>query len=117
MVRVLSTQSIIIISKFPPFLQKVVPGMLILGAVLEIHEYVVMFSLPFNMRGTLAISDVSDHVTQMVESEAQRLDSSQENDEVNAAFSIIYHRITQGEHFWGLNQPILFLCCRILEYR
>lgn len=49
--------------------------MLILGAVLDVQEYVVVFSLPFNMRGTLAISDVSDHVTKLVESETQRLDA------------------------------------------
>lgn len=59
-----------------PF-QTVVPGMLILGAVLEIHEYMVVFSLPFNMRGTVVISDVSDHVTELVESEAKRLDAEQ----------------------------------------
>ena len=51
--------------------------MLILGAILEIQEYLVVFSLPFNMRGTLAISDISEHLTQQVESEAHRLDESQ----------------------------------------
>lgn len=56
--------------------------MLLLGAVLEVQEYVVVFSLPFNMRGTLAISDVSSQVTELVETEAQRLDSSQEDEEV-----------------------------------
>lgn len=55
--------------------------MLLLGAVLEVQEYVAVFSLPFNMRGTVAISDVSSHVTELVESEAQRLDSSQEDEE------------------------------------
>lgn len=54
--------------------------MLILGAVLEVQQYVVVFSLPFNMKGTLAISDVSDHLTRLAESEAQRLDPVQEGD-------------------------------------
>lgn len=45
--------------------------MLVLGAVLEVHEYNVVFSLPFNMRGTVAISDVSDHMTKLVELETQ----------------------------------------------
>ena len=70
------------------YLQRLVPGMLILGAVLEIHEYVAVLSLPFNMRGTVAISDISDHVTKLVESEAQRLDASQdEDDEEDVSFS------------------------------
>ena len=59
-------------------LQKVVPGMLLLGAVLEIHEYLVVFSLPFNMRGTVAISDVSAHITELAESEAEHLDENEQ---------------------------------------
>ena len=59
-------------------LQKLVPGVLILGAVLEIHEYEVLVSLPFNMRGSVAIADVSDHMTKLVESEAERLDTEDE---------------------------------------
>lgn len=55
--------------------------MLLLGAVLEIHEYLVVFSLPFNMRGTVAISDVSARITELVESEAEHLD---ENEQVRA---------------------------------
>lgn len=55
--------------------------MLILGAVLEVHEYVVVFSLPFNMKGILSISDISDHLTKQVESEAQRLDALQGDEE------------------------------------
>ena len=57
--------------------------MLILGAVLELHEYVAVLSLPFNMRGTVAISDISDHITKLVESESQRLDGADEEDEVS----------------------------------
>ena len=56
--------------------------MLILGAVLDVQEYVVVFSLPFNMRGTLAISDVSEHLTKLVESEAQRADEGEVSVEV-----------------------------------
>ena len=59
-------------------LQKLTPGTLLLGAVLEIHEYEVIFSLPFNMRGSVAISDVSDPITQLVESEAERGESEEE---------------------------------------
>ena len=61
--------------------QKLTPGILLLGAVLEIHEYEVIFSLPFNMRGTVAISDVSDPITQLVESEAEKEDSDREEAE------------------------------------
>ena len=55
--------------------------MLILGAVLEVHMYDVVFSLPFNMIGTVAISDVSDHVTKLVESEAQLEEGEGEGEE------------------------------------
>lgn len=64
-------------------LQRLVPGILVLGAVLEVHEYEVVFSLPFNMRGTVAVSDISDPVTKLVELEAQHLETSQESDEEN----------------------------------
>lgn len=80
--------------------------MLILGAVLEIHEYVAVMSLPFNMRGTVAISDISDHVTKLVESEAQRLDTTQDDDteeEVNLLFFTKRHQ----------SQLLLLLSCRI----
>ena len=43
--------------------------MLLLGAVQEIRVYEVMVSLPSNMRGSVAITDVSDVVTRLVESE------------------------------------------------
>ena len=61
-----------------------VPGMLVLGAILDVHEYEVLVSLPFNMRGSVAISDVSDHVTEQVKSEAAKMDSDieEEDDEV-----------------------------------
>ena len=68
-------------SPFSSLFQKLTPGTLLLGAVLEIHEYEVIFSLPFNMRGTVAISDVSDPITQLVESEAEREDSDREEAE------------------------------------
>lgn len=58
--------------------------MMILGAVLEVQEYLAIISLPFNMRGTLAISDVSDHLTQLAESEAQRQEEDEEEEEVSA---------------------------------
>ena len=60
-----------------PIPQKLVPGVLILGAVLEIHEYEVLVSLPFNMRGSVAITDISDHMTRQLESEAERLDTEE----------------------------------------
>lgn len=47
--------------------------MLLLGAVLHVNKYHVTFSLPFNLRGIVAISDVSDHVTKLVKSETQGL--------------------------------------------
>lgn len=59
-------------------LQKLVPGVLMLGAVLEIHEYEVLVSLPFNMRGSVAITDISDHMTKLLESEAEKLDTGDE---------------------------------------
>ena len=59
-------------------LQKLLPGALILGAVLEVHEFEVVFSLPFNMRGSVAISDVSDLLSQKLQSEADRLELEEE---------------------------------------
>ena len=56
-------------------MQKLVPGVLLLGAVLEVHEYEVLVSLPFNMRGSVAIADVSDHMTKVLQSEAEKLDA------------------------------------------
>ena len=56
-------------------MQKLVPGVLLLGAVLEVHEYEVLVSLPFNMRGSVAIADVSDHMTKLLQSEAEKLDA------------------------------------------
>lgn len=69
------------------FPQRVVPGMLLLGAVLEVQEYVVVFSLPFNMRGTITINDVSGHMTELVESEVLHMNSSQDDGEVGVAMS------------------------------
>ena len=45
--------------------------MVLLGAVLEVNKFHVTFSLPFNLRGIVAISDVSDHITKLVKSETQ----------------------------------------------
>lgn len=56
-------------------IQKLVPGVLLLSAVLEIHEYEVLVSLPFNMRGSVAIADISDYMTKLLESEAEKLDT------------------------------------------
>ena len=58
--------------------QRLLPGALILGAVLEVHEFEVVFSLPFNMRGSIAISDVSDLLSQKLQSEADRLELEEE---------------------------------------
>ena len=44
--------------------------MLLLGAVLEVNKVHVVFSLPFNLRGILAITDVSDLVTDLVRRKA-----------------------------------------------
>ncbi len=55
--------------------------MLLLGAVLEVRKYDAVISLPFNMKGTVAISDVSDHVTKMVEEEAKRMDEDEKEEE------------------------------------
>ena len=60
--------------KYYGCLQTVVPGMLLLGAVLEVNKLHAVFSLPFNLRGVVAISDVSDHVTKLVRAEAQGSD-------------------------------------------
>lgn len=46
------------------------PGSLLLGAVQEIHLLEVLVSLPYNMRGSVAITDVSDVVTELVKAEA-----------------------------------------------
>ena len=68
-------------------IQKLVPGVLLLGAVLEIHEYEVLVSLPFNMRGSVAIADVSDHMTKLLESEAEKLDT--EDEEVSVLTNVL----------------------------
>ena len=70
--------------------------MLILGAVLEIHEYEVLVSLPFNMRGSIAATDVSDHMTRQLETEAERLDT----EEVRSN-GIWHHPKRCGETFVG----------------
>ncbi len=51
--------------------QALAPGILLLGAVQEILEYEVLISLPFNMRGAVPLTDVSDPITQLAESEAE----------------------------------------------
>ena len=45
--------------------------------MLEIHEYEVLVSLPFNMRGSVAASDISDHMTRQLETEAEKLDTEE----------------------------------------
>ena len=45
--------------------------------MLEIHEYEVLVSLPFNMRGSVAATDVSDHMTRQLETEAEKLDTEE----------------------------------------
>jgi hypothetical protein len=45
--------------------------------VLEIHEYEVLISLPFNMRGSVAATDVSDHMTKQLAAEAEKLDTEE----------------------------------------
>ena len=57
--------------------------MLLLGAVLEVNKFHVTFSLPFNLRGIVAISDVSDHVTKLVKSETQSPLGEENDDEVS----------------------------------
>ena len=81
--------------------------MLILGAVLEVQEYLVVFSLPFNMKGTLAISDISEHLTQQAESEAHRLDESQ--DTVRRRNSLYYLEHTGHFHllFQDCSVPLM----------
>lgn len=44
---------------------------------MEIHEFEVLVSLPFNMRGCVTIADVSDHMTKQLETEAQKLDTEE----------------------------------------
>ena len=57
-------------------------GVLLLGAVLEVHEYEILVSLPFNMRGSVAIADVTDHMSKLLQSEAEKLGAG--DDEVNS---------------------------------
>ena len=45
--------------------------------MLEIHEYEVLVSLPFNMQGSVAATDVSDHMTRQLETEAEKLDTEE----------------------------------------
>ncbi len=50
--------------------------MCVLGAVLEVQEFELILSLPFNMRGSVAISDVSDQLSQRLSLEADQLEQS-----------------------------------------
>ena len=61
-------------------LQKLRPGLLVLGAVLEVHQYEVIFSLPFNMRGSVAISDVSPVLTRQLQSAADNMPDTLNSD-------------------------------------
>lgn len=63
--------------KYVFVLQNLYPGILILGAVLDVHEYEVIFSLPFNMRGIVTISNVSDSLSQSIEAEVERLETEE----------------------------------------
>ena len=64
-------------------LQTVAPGLLVLGAVHEITDLEVMVSLPHNMTGVVAISNVSDPVTEKVEAEVEEGDGKSEEEEVS----------------------------------
>ena len=57
---------------FSPHLQNVSADMLLLGVVNEISPLDVTVSLPFNMRGSVAISEVSDPITAAVTQEAEK---------------------------------------------
>ena len=57
------------------------PGLLILGAVREISELELLVSLPHNMTGTVAISNVSDPVTEKLEAEADMKEKEEEEEE------------------------------------
>ncbi len=61
-----------------PVPQKLLPGVVILGAVLEVHEFEVIVSLPFNLRGSVAVSDISDQLSQRLATEAERLELEEE---------------------------------------
>lgn len=52
--------------------------MLLLGVVNEIYQLEATVSLPFNMRGTVGIGDISDHITTLVEREAKREEEEEE---------------------------------------
>lgn len=62
-------------------LKKLAPGVLVLGAVLEVRDFEVLVSLPYNLRGSIAITDVSDPLTAAAESEARRLDGEEDETE------------------------------------
>eukprot|EP00731_Ephydatia_muelleri_P020460 Em0013g187a len=54
------------------------PGSLLLGAVQDVHQLEVLVSLPYNMRGSIAITDISDVLTELVQAEANLGDDGAE---------------------------------------
>lgn len=58
------------------FVQILAPGMLILGCVKEVHEYSLSISLPNNLTGTVALTQISPAYTEQL----QRLSQMSEED-------------------------------------
>lgn len=60
------------------WIQSLTAGILVLGAVQEIGELEITVSLPGNMCGVVAISDVSDPLTADVEEEIEEGEEEEE---------------------------------------
>ena len=53
------------------FLQVLTEGMLLLGAIREIHQYNLIVSLPNNATGYVSIGNVSDPITEWAKGEGR----------------------------------------------
>jgi len=63
-------------------MQLAVSGMLVLGCVAEVHDFELVVALPNGLRGSVAITDISDAYTSQLQQLAGS-DSSAADDDVN----------------------------------
>jgi len=67
-------------------------GMLVLGCVAEVRDFELVVALPNGLRGSVAITDVSDAYTALLQKLAS--DDSGTADDVSAFFQSHYNHLT-----------------------
>ncbi|XP_062605737.1 protein RRP5 homolog [Saccostrea cucullata] len=65
--------------------QILAPGMLVLGCVKEVHEYNLIISLPNNLSGTVALTQISPAYTQQLQRLTQLSEEDVANEETDVA--------------------------------